>query len=68
MEPRYNYKLWNPNLSQFVAQPNLLTAGEIHALGGVVIPGSSIESPNVETVIHPIEQNSQVAPAFRPMG
>ena len=38
MEPRYNYKLWNPNLSQFVAQPNLLTAGEIHALGGVVIP------------------------------
>ena len=34
----YNYKLWNPNLSQFVAQPDMRTADEISGMGGIIIP------------------------------
>lgn len=37
----YNYKVWNPNLSQFVAQPDLRTADEISAIGGIIIPERS---------------------------
>ncbi len=33
----YNYKLWNPNLNQFVAQPDRRTAEHIHSVGGVII-------------------------------
>ena len=33
----YNYKIWNPNLLQFVAQPDLRTVDDIRALGGIVI-------------------------------
>ena len=37
----YNYKLWNTDLSQFVAQRDMRTADEISALGGIIIPERS---------------------------
>ncbi len=37
MQALHNYKLWNPNLGQYVAQPDLQTAEHIHARGGVII-------------------------------
>ena len=38
MTKLYNYKLWNPNLGQFVAQPDMRSADEISDLGGIIIP------------------------------
>ena len=38
MTELYNYKVWNPDLSQFVARPDLRTEAEIRSLGGVIIP------------------------------
>ncbi len=37
----HNYKVWNPNLGQFVAQPDMRSADEISALGGIIIPRQS---------------------------
>ncbi len=37
MQALHNYKLWNPNLGQYVAQPDLQTAEQIHARGGLII-------------------------------
>ena len=39
MPALYNYKIWNPNLNQFAAQPDMLTADQIDARGGIIILG-----------------------------
>ena len=45
MSGLYHYKVWNPNLCQFVAQPDLRTEDDIQALGGVIIADCGPPAP-----------------------
>ena len=59
MAELYYYKLWNPNLNQFVAQADKRPPEQIHALGGLIIldgghPMSNMRPEREDRPVRPV--------------